>query len=182
MRNLLFVLFFIPMLLLAQDTLPYSEFRFTIVEVNGNDLTDDKIEARIAEVFYTDTSKHDLDYVFTQLAYSKKDSCWILKQNEPLGYNYKIEIFRKSDTVNPRLLELRKMTLIYNGYDPEKKSGCQYCICNDIPMEKGVFIIDVPRKLESWAYIQKVAINVKNVPTEFRDITAIQNWFFRKNK
>ena len=51
MRNLLFVLFFIPMLLQAQDTLPYSEFRFTIVEVNGNDLTDDKIEARIAEVF-----------------------------------------------------------------------------------------------------------------------------------
>ena len=69
------MLFFIPMLLQAQDTLPYSEFRFTIVEVNGNDLTDDKIEARIAEVFYTDTSKHDLDYVFTQLAYSKKDSC-----------------------------------------------------------------------------------------------------------
>lgn len=182
MRYVILFLFFIPTLLKAQDSIAYSEFRFTIVDVTGKDLTSDKIEAKIGEVFLTDTSKHDMDYVFTQLEYSVKDSCWILRQNEPLGYSYKIEIYRKTDTVNPRLLELRKMTLIYNGYDPQNNSGCQYCICNDIPLEKGVFVIDVPRKVESWTYIRKFYINIKNVPTEFKDITTIQNWFFRKGK
>jgi len=162
MRYVILFLFFIPTLLLAQDSIAYSEFRFTIVDVSGKDLTADKIEAKIGEVFLTDTSKHDMDYVFTQLEYSVKDSCWILRQNEPLGYSYKIEIYRKTDTVNPRLLELRKMTLIYNGYDPQNNSGCQYCICNDIPLEKGVFVIDVPRKVESWTYIRKFYINIKN--------------------
>jgi|GEM_PF-2486326 len=182
MRLSLIVLFFIPILVLAQDTIAYSEFRFTIVDVQGKDLTDDKLQARVAEVFLTDTSKRDLDYVFTQLEYSKKDSCWILRQTEPKGYSYKIELNRKSDTVNLRLLELRKMTIIYTGYDPENKIGCQYCICNDIPYEKGVFTIDMPRKMESWLYIRKVAINIKSIPTDFRDITAIQNWFFRNGK
>lgn len=181
-RLSLILFFFIPILVYAQDTTAYSEFRFTIVDVSGADLTGDKLEAKVAEVFLTDTSKHDLDYVFTQLEYSKKDSCWILRQAEPQGYSYKIELYRKSDTVNQRLLELRKMTLIYPGYDPENKSGCQFCICNDIPYDKGVFYIDIPKKAESWFLIRKVTIYVKSVPTDFRDITTIQNWFFRNGK
>ena len=180
MRQFLLSLIFIPTLLAAQDTTTYSEFRFTIIDVQGNDFTGNNLEVKIADVFLTDTSKQDLDYVFTQLEYSFRDSCWILRQIDPQGYNYKIEVFRKSDTVNPRLLELRKMTLIYAGYDPANKTGCQYCICNDIPMEKGVFVIDIPKKVESWMYIRKFSINIKSIPTEFRDITTIQNRFFRK--
>lgn len=180
MRLLLIVFFFIPTLVNAQDTVAYSEFRFTVVDVHGNDLTDKQLQARVAEIYLIDTSRHDLDYVFTQLEYSKKDSCWILKQNEPKGYSYKIELNRKSDTVNLRLLELRKMTILYNGYDAQNKTGCQFCICNDIPYDKGVFTIDMPKKAESWVFIRKVAINIKSIPTDFRDITAIQNWYFRK--
>ncbi|MFI5172960.1 MAG: hypothetical protein ACHQFW_11245, partial [Chitinophagales bacterium] len=111
--------------------------------------------------------------------YSIKDSCWVLSQNEPQGYIYTIEIYRKSDTVSQKLMDMRKMTLIYGGFDPATNTGCQYCICNNIPFSPGTFAIDIPKKMESWLYIRKVAINVKGIPREFRDITGIQNWLFR---
>ncbi len=182
MRIFLIILFFIPLQIFAQDSISYSEFRFTIVDVNGKDLTDQVLEAKVNDVFISDTSKKDLDYVFTKLEYSKKDSCWILSQNEPHSYNYTIDVYRKSDTINQKLLDLRKMTIFYNGYDPESKIGCQYCICNNIPFSPGEFGIDIPKKMESWVYVRKLSINVKGNPTEFRDITGIQNWYFRKEK
>lgn len=180
MRYLIFLLLFIPAQIFAQDSTLYSEFRFTLVEVSGKDLTSKEVGVVVSEVFFTDSTQKDLDYVFTKLEYSKKDSCWILSQNEPLGYNYKIEVYRLSDTVNQRLMDLRKMTLIYNGYNAKNKSGCQFCICNEIPFSAGEYIIDIPRRMESWLYIRTVSINIKNIPVEFRDITGIQNWFFRK--
>ncbi len=181
MRYLIPILLAIPFKLLAQDSTTYSEFRFTIIDnISKKDLTSDVLGARISDVFFTDSTQKDLDYVFTKLEYSKKDSCWILSQTQPLGYNYKIEVYRLSDTVNQKLMDLRKMVLIYNGYNSKNNSGCKYCLCNDIPFTSGIYTIDIPRKVESWLYIRSVSINVKNIPVEFRDISGIQNWFFRK--
>jgi len=179
MYRFLLILILLPLQIFAQDSTSYSEFRFTLTEANGRDITNDAVQAVITDVFINDTLNKDLDYVFTKLEYSVKDSCWILSQNEPHGYNYTIDIYRKSDTVNQKLLDLRKMTLIFNGYDPATKTGCQYCLCNDIPFTPGKFGIDIPRRVESWLYIRKVSINIKGIPTEFRDVSAIQNWFFR---
>ena len=126
MRYLILLLLFIPYKIFAQDSTTYSEFRFTIIDnISKKDLTSDVLGARISDVFFTDSTQKDLDYVFTKLEYSKKDSCWILSQTQPLGYNYKIEIFRLSDTVNQKLLDLRKMVLIYNGFNIKNNSGCQ---------------------------------------------------------
>ncbi len=184
MRNLFLILLccVTPNFVFAQDSTNYSEFRFTIVDVSGHDLTNSELGAKINSVFFTDTTKKDLEYVFTKLDYSKKDSCWILSQNEPMGYNYKIDLFRIADTINEKLLDIRKMTLVYKGFDEKNNSGCQYCICNDIPYKPGEYSIDIPRKVESWLFIRSVHINVKNVPVEFRDISSIQNWFFRDDK
>lgn len=182
MRATLLLVFFIPMRLFAQDTIKYSEFRFTLVDVAGRDLTSDQVMAVVRDVFYTDTTKEDLDYVFTKLEYSKKDECWILAQNDPMGYNYRIDIYRNSDSVNQKLIDLRKMTLVYPGFDAAFNSGCQYCVCNDIPFRSGEFGIDIPKHVESWLYIRKVDINIHNTPVEFRDISDIQNWNFRTGK
>lgn len=164
------------------DTIQYSEFRFNIIDVKNNELTPEVISARIGDIFLTDTTKAAMLYAVAKVEYSVKDSCWILSQYDPMGYLYEIEIFRNSDTVNQRLLELRKMTLVYHGYNMDTGEGCRYCLCNDIPMQKGVYTIDIPRKPESWAFIRRFYINVRNIPTEFRDITAIQNWIFQTGK
>lgn len=164
------------------DTIGYSEFRFTVVDVQGKELTPEKITARIGDIFLTDSTQTDMLYAVAKLEYSVKDSCWILSQYDPMGYNYEIEIFRNSDTVNLRLLELRKMTISYYGYNQATGEGCKFCICNDIPMQKGSYMIDMPRKPESWGYLRRLYINVRNFPTEFRDISQIQNWVFRTGK
>jgi hypothetical protein len=177
----LFLLFLFPTILFAQDTIGYSEFRFTVIDVQGKELANDKITARVGDIFLRDTTQTD-NYAVAKVEYSLKDSCWILSQYAPLGYNYEIEIFRNSDTVNQRLLELRKMTIIYPGYNEQDKTGCQFCMCTDIPMQKGVYTIDIPHKPESWKYLKQVYINVRNLPTEFRDISAMQNWMFRTNR
>lgn len=181
MGIVLFAFICLPAIGSAQDTIGYSEFRFTVIDVQGNELANDKITARIGDIFLRDTTQTD-NYAAARIEYSLKDSCWILSQYAPMGYNYEIEIFRNSDTVNQRLLELRKMTLIYPGYNEVDLSGCRYCLCYDIPMQKGVYTLDVPHKPESWKYLRQVYINVRNLPTEFRDISAMQNWMFRSGK
>ncbi|HNE44981.1 MAG TPA: hypothetical protein PLM27_02320 [Chitinophagales bacterium] len=175
------LLLFLPILLCAQDTIGYSEFRFTVIDVQGNELASDKITAQIGDIFLRDTTQAD-NYAAARVEYSLRDSCWILSQYAPRGYNYEIEIFRNSDTVNLRLLELRKMTLIYPGYNEIDQTGCQFCLCYDIPIQKGVYMLDVPQRRESWKYLRQVYINVRNLPTEFRDISAMQNWMFRSGK
>lgn len=164
------------------DTIQYSEFRFTVLDIHKKELTPEVISARIGDIFLTDSSNGSMQYAVAKIEYSIKDSCWILSQYDPLGYNYEIEIFRNSDTVNQRLLELRKMTINYTGYNMLTGEGCKFCICNDIPLQKGIFTIDVPKRAESWAFIRKFYVNVRNVPTEFRDISAIQNWMISLGK
>lgn len=164
------------------DTIGYSEFRFTVLDVQNKQFTPEKITARISNILQTDTTRADDAYAVAKVEYSIKDSCWILSQYDPMGYTYVIEVFRNSDTVNLRLLELRKMTIEYHGYDQLTNSGCQFCICNNIPMQKGIYAIDIPKKPESWAFIKKSYYNIRSNPTEFRDITGIQNWVFRTGK
>lgn len=171
-----------PHLYAQNDTIQYSEFRFNIIDVHKNVLTPEVLSARIGDIFLTDTTKADMLYAVAKVEYSVKDSCWILSQYDPMGYLYEIELYRNSDTVNQRLLELRKMTLLYHGYNMETGEGCRFCLCNDIPMQKGVYTFDIPRKPESWAFIRRLYINVRNLPTEFRDITGIQNWIFQTGK
>ncbi len=182
MRTIGLIFFFIPFHLIAQDSTVYSQFRFTVIDMFGKQMTPEVITAKVDEVFYTDTSKQGLDYVFTKLDYSVKDSCWVLHQDDPFGYNYRIDIYRNSDTIDRAFLEKRKMTIIYKGYDPDDKSGCLNCICNDIPFAAGAFTIDIPKRIESWMYIRSLEINVKNKPVEFKDISPIQNWMFREVK
>ncbi len=164
------------------DTIAYSEFRFTLLDVQKKELTPSTITVRIGDIFLTDSSNGSMQYVTAKVEYSEKDSCWILSQYDPLGYQYELEVFRNSDTVNLRLLELRKMTILWPGYHMVTQEGCQYCICNDIPFQKGVYTIDVPKRPESWAFIRKLYINIRSLPIEFRDISAIQNWMLNSGK
>ncbi len=164
------------------DTIEYSEFRFTLLDVQKKELTPATITVRVGDIFLTDSSNGSMQYVTAKVEYSEKDSCWILSQYDPLGYQYELEIFRNSDTVNLRLLELRKMTLLWPGYNMLSQEGCQYCVCYNIPFQKGVFTIDVPKRPESWAFIRKIYINIRSLPIEFRDISAIQNWMINSGK
>lgn len=164
------------------DTIGYSEFRFTLLDVQKKELTPATITVRIGDIFLTDSANGSMQYVVAKVEYSVKDSCWILSQYDPLGYQYELEIFRNSDTVNQRLLELRKMTIIWPGYHMETEEGCRYCICNDIPFQKGIYTIDVPKRPESWAFIRKLYINIRSLPIEFRDISSIQNWMINQGK
>ncbi|MFI5172936.1 MAG: hypothetical protein ACHQFW_11125, partial [Chitinophagales bacterium] len=72
MQRLLLIILLIPIHLFAQDSLAYSEFRFTLLETNGKDLAGDVLEATVAKISVSDTSNKELDYVFTKLEYSIK--------------------------------------------------------------------------------------------------------------
>lgn len=178
---LLLILSF-PVFVFAQDSLSTSQFRFTITDASGKDLTDANAFVRLADIALTDTTEELPDFVVTKLDYSKRDSCWILRQEDPIGYRYTIEVNRITDTTSPRLTELRKMVIIYQGFNMDDRSGCQYCICNDIPYHAGEYMIDMPQKPESWNYIRKVDQHVKSIPVVFYDISDIQNWIFRNKK
>ncbi|MEZ5014672.1 MAG: hypothetical protein R2794_10315 [Chitinophagales bacterium] len=179
MRTHIILLLLLPCFVQAQDTTAYCEFRFTLVDVQGRDLTSETLIANVTDVYVSDSITDDEFYAFSKIDYSFKDSCWILRMYDPMGYDYRIELFRKTDTVNPKLLELRKMVILYTGYDIRNNSGCKYCICNDIPFRKGEYAIDLPKKIESWSYLRSVDINIKNKPQHFYDVSKMQNWIFR---
>jgi len=166
----------------ADDSIGYSEFRFSLLDVQKNVLMPEVVTVSIAEIYHTDTSRSADNYAVAKIEFNRKDSCWVLKQYDPIGYKYALDIYRNSDTVNQRLLELRKMTLLYHGYDQMEKTGCQFCICRNIPFQKGIYAVDIPRQQSSWLFLKRVYFSIRNVPTEFRDVTDIQNWMVQSRK